>query len=94
MEREESHAVIFGVINEVLCKSVIVPTDVGVLIFNSSLLSLMLSFTSLIVKHYRMRLNIFAHNLSGMDKVTCDRLYFKVVGGTQPIVLGLERELR
>uniref|UniRef100_A0A0E0EXW3 3-ketoacyl-CoA synthase n=1 Tax=Oryza meridionalis TaxID=40149 RepID=A0A0E0EXW3_9ORYZ len=64
--REESHAVIFGVVDEVLRKSGVAAADVGVLIFNSSLLSPTPSFTSLIVNRYGMRPGVVSHNLSGM----------------------------
>ncbi|KQJ96727.1 3-ketoacyl-CoA synthase 11 [Brachypodium distachyon] len=64
--KEESHAVIFGVVDEILRKAAVAPEDVGVLIFNSSLLSPTPSFTSLIVNRYRFRHDVVAHNLSGM----------------------------
>uniref|UniRef100_A0A0D9XJR2 3-ketoacyl-CoA synthase n=1 Tax=Leersia perrieri TaxID=77586 RepID=A0A0D9XJR2_9ORYZ len=65
--REESHAVIFGVVDEVLRKSgVNAARDVGVVIFNSSLLSPTPSFTSLIVNRYGLRPDVVSHNLSGM----------------------------
>ncbi|KAL5224741.1 hypothetical protein ABZP36_011380 [Zizania latifolia] len=64
--REESHAVIFGVVDEVLRKAAVAASDVGVLIFNSSLLSPTPSFTSLIVNRYKMRPDVVSHNLSGM----------------------------
>ncbi|VAI52121.1 unnamed protein product [Triticum turgidum subsp. durum] len=63
---EESHAVIFGVVDEVLRKTGVDAGDVGVLIFNSSLLSPTPSFTSLIVNRYRFRDDVVTHNLSGM----------------------------
>jgi 3-ketoacyl-CoA synthase len=63
---EESHAVIFGVVDEILCKTGVDAGDVGVLIFNSSLLSPTPSFTSLIVNRYKFRDDIVTHNLSGM----------------------------
>uniref|UniRef100_A0A453Q6Y8 FAE domain-containing protein n=1 Tax=Aegilops tauschii subsp. strangulata TaxID=200361 RepID=A0A453Q6Y8_AEGTS len=63
---EESHAVIFGVVDEVLRKTGVDAGDVGVLIFNSSLLSPTPSFTSLIVNRYEFRDDIVTHNLSGM----------------------------
>lgn len=64
--REESHAVIFGVVDDVLGRAGVAPADVGVLIFNSSLLSPTPSFTSLIVNRYGMRHDLVSHNLSGM----------------------------
>ncbi|XP_062201465.1 probable 3-ketoacyl-CoA synthase 20 [Phragmites australis] len=63
---EESHAVIFGVVDDVLRRTGVTPGDVGVLIFNSSLLSPTPSFTSLIVNRYGMRHDVVSHNLSGM----------------------------
>ncbi|CAL4916666.1 unnamed protein product [Urochloa decumbens] len=64
--REESHAVIFGVVEDVLRRGGVAAADVGVLIFNSSLLSTTPSFTSLIVNRYGMRHDVVSHNLSGM----------------------------
>lgn len=64
--REESHAVIFGVVDDVLRRARVAPRDVGVLIFNSSLLSPTPSFTSLIANRYGMRHDVVSHNLSGM----------------------------
>jgi 3-ketoacyl-CoA synthase len=64
--REESHAVIFGVVDDVLRRARVAPRDVGVLIFNSSLLSPTPSFTSLIANRYAMRHDVVSHNLSGM----------------------------
>ncbi|WVZ58995.1 hypothetical protein U9M48_009205 [Paspalum notatum var. saurae] len=64
--REESHAVIFGVVDDLLRRAAVAPADVGVLIFNSSLLSPTPSFTSLIVQRYGMRHDVVSHNLSGM----------------------------
>jgi len=64
--REESHAVIFGVVDDLLRRAGVAPAEVGVLIFNSSLLSPTPSFTSLIVNRYGMRHDVVSHNLSGM----------------------------
>jgi 3-ketoacyl-CoA synthase len=64
--REESHAVIFGVVDDLLRRAAVAPAEVGVLIFNSSLLSPTPSFTSLIVNRYGMRHDVVSHNLSGM----------------------------
>ncbi|TKV93991.1 hypothetical protein SEVIR_9G266300v4 [Setaria viridis] len=64
--REESHAVIFGVVEDVLRRAAVSAADVGVLIFNSSLLSTTPSFTSLIANRYGMRHDVVSHNLSGM----------------------------
>ncbi|XP_066374814.1 probable 3-ketoacyl-CoA synthase 20 [Miscanthus floridulus] len=65
--REESHAVIFGVVDDLLRRAPgVAPRDVGVLIFNSSLLSPTPSFTSLIANRYGMRHDVVSHNLSGM----------------------------
>jgi 3-ketoacyl-CoA synthase len=64
--REESHAVIFGVVDDLLRRARVAPSEVGVLIFNSSLLSPTPSFTSLIVNRYGMRHDVVSHNLSGM----------------------------
>ncbi|CAM0943599.1 unnamed protein product [Alopecurus aequalis] len=63
---EESHAVVFGVVDALLAKTRVSPADIGVVIVNSSLYSPTPSFTTLIVNRYRLRSNIVSHNLSGM----------------------------
>uniref|UniRef100_A0A8I6Z741 3-ketoacyl-CoA synthase n=1 Tax=Hordeum vulgare subsp. vulgare TaxID=112509 RepID=A0A8I6Z741_HORVV len=63
---EESHAVVFGVIDELLAKTRVRPIDIGVVIVNSSLYSPSPSLTSLIVNRYVLRNDVVTHNLSGM----------------------------
>ncbi|KAF2937420.1 probable 3-ketoacyl-CoA synthase 20 [Oryza sativa Japonica Group] len=64
--REESEAVVFGAVDELLAKTGVPPADVGVVIVNSSLFSPTPSFTSLVVNRYRLRHDVVTHNLSGM----------------------------
>uniref|UniRef100_J3LK98 3-ketoacyl-CoA synthase n=1 Tax=Oryza brachyantha TaxID=4533 RepID=J3LK98_ORYBR len=64
--REESEAVVFGVVDELLAKTGVRPEDIGVVIVNSSLFSPTPSFTSLVVNRYRLRHDVVSHNLSGM----------------------------
>jgi 3-ketoacyl-CoA synthase len=65
--REESEAVVFGVVDDLLAKTgVRANKDVGVVIVNSSLLSPTPSFASLVVNRYGMRPDVVSHNLSGM----------------------------
>jgi 3-ketoacyl-CoA synthase len=65
--REESEAVVFGVVDDLLAKTgVRADKDVGVVIVNSSLLSPTPSFASLVVNRYGMRHDVVSHNLSGM----------------------------
>ncbi|KAK3148302.1 hypothetical protein QOZ80_3BG0293330 [Eleusine coracana subsp. coracana] len=64
--REESEAVVFGVVDDLLAKTGVAARDVGVVIVNSSLYSPTPSFASLVVNRYGMRHDVVSHNLSGM----------------------------
>ncbi|KAF0912928.1 hypothetical protein E2562_019496 [Oryza meyeriana var. granulata] len=64
--REESEAIVIGVVDELLAKTGVRPEDIGVVIVNSSLFSPTPSFTSLVVNRYRLRHDVINHNLSGM----------------------------
>ncbi|KAJ1298674.1 hypothetical protein BS78_01G471800 [Paspalum vaginatum] len=64
--REESEAVVFGAVDDVLARARVRAQDVGVVIVNSSLYSPTPSFTALLVNRYRMRHDVVTHNLSGM----------------------------
>jgi 3-ketoacyl-CoA synthase len=64
--REESEAVVFGVVDELLAKTGVRAQDVGIVIANSSLYAPTPSFVSLIVNKYRLREDVVSHNLSGM----------------------------
>uniref|UniRef100_A0ACD5TUW3 Uncharacterized protein n=1 Tax=Avena sativa TaxID=4498 RepID=A0ACD5TUW3_AVESA len=64
--REESEAVVFGVLDELMAKTGVRAQDIGVVIANSSLYSPTPSFVSLIVNRYRLREDVVSHNLSGM----------------------------
>ncbi|KAF6997241.1 hypothetical protein CFC21_013486 [Triticum aestivum] len=63
---EESHAVVFSVIDDLLAKTRVRPDDIGVVIVNSSLYSPTPSFTSLVMNRYCLRDDVVTHNLSGM----------------------------
>jgi 3-ketoacyl-CoA synthase len=64
--REESEAVVFGVVDDLLRTTAVRAADVGVVIVNSSLFSPTPSFTSLLVNRYGLRHDVVTHNLSGM----------------------------
>uniref|UniRef100_A0A804LE32 FAE domain-containing protein n=1 Tax=Zea mays TaxID=4577 RepID=A0A804LE32_MAIZE len=64
--REESEAVVFGVVDGVLAAAAVRAADIGVVIVNSSLFSPTPSFTSLLVSRYGLRHDVVTHNLSGM----------------------------
>ena len=64
--REESEAVVFGVVDELLAKTGVPAEEIGVVIVNSSLYSPTPSFVSLVVNRYRLRDDVVSHNLSGM----------------------------
>jgi len=64
--REESEAVVFGVVDDLLRTTGVRAADVGVVIVNSSLFSPTPSFTSLLVNRYGLRHDVVTHNLSGM----------------------------
>lgn len=64
--REESEAVVLGVVDGVLAAAAVRAADIGVVIVNSSLFSPTPSFTSLLVSRYGLRHDVVTHNLSGM----------------------------
>ncbi|OEL38245.1 3-ketoacyl-CoA synthase 11 [Dichanthelium oligosanthes] len=64
--REESEAVVFGAVDDVLARTGVRAEDIGVVIVNSSLFSPTPSFTSLVVNRYGLRHDVVTHNLSGM----------------------------
>ncbi|KAM0874732.1 hypothetical protein ACQ4PT_037274 [Festuca glaucescens] len=64
--REESHSVVFGVVDELLARTRVRHADIGMVIVNSSLYSPTPSFTTLIVNRYCLRDDVVSHNLSGM----------------------------
>ncbi|XP_044962998.1 probable 3-ketoacyl-CoA synthase 20 [Hordeum vulgare subsp. vulgare] len=63
---EESHAVVFGVVDDLLAKTRVRPEDIGVVVVNCSLYSPTPSFTSLLVNRYCLPHDVVTHNLSGM----------------------------
>nr|CAB3504145.1 unnamed protein product [Digitaria exilis] len=64
--KEESEAVVFGAVDDVLARSGVHAGDLGVVIVNSSLFSPTPSFTSMLVNRYGLRHDVVTHNLSGM----------------------------
>ncbi|PUZ42724.1 hypothetical protein GQ55_9G605200 [Panicum hallii var. hallii] len=64
--REESEAVVFGAVDDLLAKTGVRAQDIGVVIVNSSLFSPTPSFTALVVNRYGLRHDVVTHNLSGM----------------------------
>ena len=64
--REESEAVVFGAVDDLLARTGVRAQDIGVVIVNSSLFSPTPSFTALVVNRYGLRHDVVTHNLSGM----------------------------
>ncbi|XWS08896.1 hypothetical protein CRYUN_Cryun40dG0039800 [Craigia yunnanensis] len=64
--RKETETVMFGAIDELLAKTGVKPTDIGILVVNSSLFNPTPSLSAAIVNHYKLRGNIFSYNLGGM----------------------------
>jgi len=64
--REESEAVVFGAVDDLLARTGARARDIGVVIVNSSLFSPTPSFTALVVNRYGLRHDVVTHNLSGM----------------------------
>ncbi|EAY88655.1 hypothetical protein OsI_10129 [Oryza sativa Indica Group] len=62
--REESEAVVFGAVDELLAKTGVPPADVGVVIVNSSLFSPTPSFTSLVVHAETYALVVSTENIT------------------------------
>ncbi|OVA09870.1 FAE1/Type III polyketide synthase-like protein [Macleaya cordata] len=64
--RTEIETVLFGAIDQVLKKTGIKTSDIGILIVNSSLFNPTPSLCSLIINHYKLKGNILSYNLGGM----------------------------
>eukprot|EP01101_Sappina_pedata_P012965 TRINITY_DN929_c0_g1_i1.p1 TRINITY_DN929_c0_g1~~TRINITY_DN929_c0_g1_i1.p1 ORF type:complete len:535 (+),score=187.55 TRINITY_DN929_c0_g1_i1:103-1707(+) len=64
--REEFATVVFPVVESVLKRNNISPTDIDILVVNCSLLCPTPSLSSIVVNHFRMRSNILSFNLGGM----------------------------
>lgn len=64
--RKETETVMFGAIDELLAKTGVKPTDIGILVVNSSLFNPTPSLSAAVVNHYKLRGNIFSYNLGGM----------------------------
>ncbi|KAF6161783.1 hypothetical protein GIB67_008544 [Kingdonia uniflora] len=62
----EIETVFFGAIDELLAKTGVKGSDIGILVVNSSLFNPVPSLCTLIINHYKMRNNILSYNLGGM----------------------------
>jgi 3-ketoacyl-CoA synthase len=66
MARDEAATIIFDVIESLLARTGIKPTDIDILIVNCSLFCPTPSLASMVVNKYKMRSNILSFNLGGM----------------------------
>ncbi|KAF9604628.1 hypothetical protein IFM89_008894 [Coptis chinensis] len=64
--RKEAKTVLFGVIDELLTKTRVKASEIGILVVNSSLFTPTPSYVSMIINHYNFRVNVLSYNLSGM----------------------------
>ncbi|KAF9588141.1 hypothetical protein IFM89_007617 [Coptis chinensis] len=64
--RHEVETVVYGAINELLAKTSIKVTDIGIIIANSSLFNPTPSLCSMIVNHYKLDSSVLSYNLGGM----------------------------
>jgi 3-ketoacyl-CoA synthase len=64
--RNESYAVLFGAVDELLEKTCVEAKDIGILVVNCCLFNPTPSLSDAIVNHYKLRGNILIYNLSGM----------------------------
>ncbi|XP_010274237.1 PREDICTED: 3-ketoacyl-CoA synthase 11-like [Nelumbo nucifera] len=64
--RKEMETVMFGAIDEVLKKTGVKPSDIGIVIANCSVFSPTPSLVGMIVNHYKLRNNILSYSLGGM----------------------------
>ncbi|KAJ9154237.1 hypothetical protein P3X46_027593 [Hevea brasiliensis] len=64
--RRETEMVMFGAVDDLLAKTGVNPTDIGILIVNSSLFNPQPSLSAMIVNRYKLRGNILSYSLGGM----------------------------
>ncbi|KAF9604633.1 hypothetical protein IFM89_008899 [Coptis chinensis] len=64
--RKEAKTVLFGAIDELLTKTRVKASDIGILVVNSSLFTPTPSPCSIIINHYNFRINVLSYNLGGM----------------------------
>ncbi|KAK8489423.1 hypothetical protein V6N11_063576 [Hibiscus sabdariffa] len=61
--RNETEAVMFGAIDEVLGKTGLKPVDIGIVVVNSSLFNPSPSLAATIVNHYKLRQSVVTYTL-------------------------------
>ncbi|KAL9687116.1 hypothetical protein QQ045_031512 [Rhodiola kirilowii] len=64
--RSEAELVMFGSIDDLLTKTGIKPSEIGILIVNCSLFCPTPSLSAMIVNHYKLKPDILSYNLGGM----------------------------
>ncbi|KAK8609273.1 hypothetical protein V6N13_061722 [Hibiscus sabdariffa] len=72
--RNETEAVMFGAIDEVLGKTGLKPVDIGIVVVNSSLFNPSPSLAATIVNHYKLRQSVVTYTL-GVEWGADDRSY-------------------
>ncbi|KAK8505712.1 hypothetical protein V6N12_024695 [Hibiscus sabdariffa] len=66
--RNETEAVMFGAIDEVLGKTGLKPVDIGIVVVNSSLFNPSPSLAATIVNHYKLRQSVVTYTLGADDR--------------------------
>lgn len=64
--RMEASEVMFGALDDLFEKTLINPKDVGIIVVNCSVFNPTPSLSSMIINHYKMRVNIMSFSLGGM----------------------------
>ncbi|KAK4441630.1 3-ketoacyl-CoA synthase 11 [Sesamum alatum] len=64
--REESETVIFGAVDALLAKTKVDCSEIGILIVNCCVFSVLPSLSSIIVNRYKLREDISSYNITGM----------------------------
>ena len=64
--REEARMVLFTVVDDVLSRLALKPTDIDILVVNCSLFNPTPSLSAMLVNHFKMRSDIVTFNLAGM----------------------------
>lgn len=64
--RFEAEWLLFGAVEELLAKTGVKNGDIGILVVNNTVFSVMPSLTAMIVNRFKLRDNIKSYNLNGM----------------------------
>ncbi|KAL9142265.1 hypothetical protein ABFS82_14G157800 [Erythranthe guttata] len=94
--REEAETVVCGAVDDVLAKTGVDPTDIGVVIVNISTFNPVPSLSAMIVNRYKMREDVLTFNLGGMGcsagviAVDLARRLLQGQGDTYALIMSVE----